>query len=370
MNQSGNKKTVVVGMSGGVDSSVAAWLLLQQGYHVIGVTMQIWQDEEETVQEENGGCCGLSAVEDARRVAYQLGIPYYVMNFKREFKQHVMDYFVEEYLKGRTPNPCIACNRYVKWESLLTRSMAIGADYIATGHYARVEQLSNGRYALRKSATDAKDQTYALYNLTQEQLSRTLMPVGAYTKDEIRKMAQDLGLNVAHKADSQEICFIPDHDYARFIEEQMASENQADRLPGPGNFVDLQGNVIGRHEGITHYTIGQRRGLGLPMGERAFVVEIRPETNEVVIGKGQDVFTDHLVCDKLNWMAIEGLGDEPVKVTAKIRYGHKGAPCEIRRLNDGQVECRFLEPVRAVTPGQAVVFYDGDYVVGGGTILR
>ncbi len=212
------KKKVVIGMSGGVDSSVAAWLLVQQGYEVIGVTMQIWQEDEETAQEE-GGCCGLSAVDDARRVAWQLKIPYYVMNFRSEFKNKVMDYFVEEYLHGRTPNPCIACNRYVKWESLLKRSMDIGADYIATGHYARVEKLENGRYALKRSATDAKDQTYALYNLTQEQLSHTLMPVGDYSKEEIRQMAEELGLKVAHKADSQEIFFIPYHDYARFIEE-------------------------------------------------------------------------------------------------------------------------------------------------------
>lgn len=359
MNQ--NKK-VVVGMSGGVDSSVAAWLLMQQGYEVIGVTMQIWQDEEEMVQQENGGCCGLSAVDDARRVAWQLGIPYYVMNFKREFKANVMDYFVEEYLHGRTPNPCIACNRYVKWESLLKRSLDIGADYIATGHYARVEQLANGRYALRKSATAAKDQTYALYNLTQDQLAHTLMPVGEYTKDQIRQMAEDLGLNVAHKADSQEICFIPDHDYARFIEEN------ADAVPGPGDFVDLAGNVIGRHEGITHYTVGQRKGLNLSMGRPVFVVEIRPETNEVVIGDPEDVFTDSLICDKLNWMAIDGLHGRELQVTAKIRYSHKGAPCIIREIGEGLVECRFLEKVRAVTPGQAVVFYDGDYVAGGGTI--
>lgn len=359
MNQ--NKK-VVVGMSGGVDSSVAAWLLMQQGYEVIGVTMQIWQDEEEAAQQENGGCCGLSAVDDARRVAWQLGIPYYVMNFKREFKSNVMDYFVEEYLRGRTPNPCIACNRYVKWESLLKRSLDIGADYIATGHYARVEQLANGRYALKKSATAAKDQTYALYNLTQDQLAHTLMPVGEYTKDEIRKMAEDLGLNVAHKADSQEICFIPDHDYARFIEEN------ADAVPGPGNFVDLGGNVIGRHEGITHYTVGQRKGLNLSMGRPVFVVEIRPETNEVVIGDAEDVFTDSLICDRLNWMAIDGLHGKEMQVTAKIRYSHKGAPCIIREIGEGLVECRFLEKVRAVTPGQAVVFYDGDYVAGGGTI--
>lgn len=355
-------KKVVVGMSGGVDSSVAAWLLKQQGYEVIGVTMQIWQDEEELVQQENGGCCGLSAVDDARRVAWQLDIPYYVMNFKREFKANVMDYFVEEYLHGRTPNPCIACNRYVKWESLLKRSLDIGADYIATGHYARVELLDNGRYALRQSATAAKDQTYALYNLTQEQLAHTLMPVGAYTKDEIRRMAEEIDLQVAHKADSQEICFIPDHDYAKFIEEN------AESVPGPGNFVDMDGNVLGRHEGITHYTVGQRKGLNLSMGRPVFVVEIRPETNEVVIGESEDVFTDTLTCDRLNWMAIDGLHGKELQVTAKIRYSHRGAPCLIREAGDGLVECRFLEKVRAVTPGQAVVFYDGEYVVGGGTI--
>ncbi len=212
------KKKVVVGMSGGVDSSVAAYLLREAGYEVIGVTMQIWQDEAGTAVEENGGCCGLSAVDDARRVAQHLGIPYYVMNFKKEFRQHVMDYFVDEYRCGRTPNPCIACNRYVKWESLLQRSLAIGADYIATGHYARIAHLPNGRYAVRNSVTAAKDQTYALYSLTQEQLSRTLMPVGEYTKDEIRAIAEKIGLPVAHKKDTQENSFVPDNDYATFIE--------------------------------------------------------------------------------------------------------------------------------------------------------
>ena len=353
---------MVVGMSGGVDSSVAAWLLKEQGYEVIGVTMQIWQDEADEVQEENGGCCGLSAVEDARRVAGQLGIPYYVMNFKREFKEHVIDYFVGEYLRGRTPNPCIACNRYVKWESLLRRSLAIGADYIATGHYARVERLAGGRYAVRASATAAKDQTYALYNLTQDQLAHTLMPVGDYTKEEIRRMAEQLGLNVAHKKDSQEICFIPDHDYARFIQEN------AESVPPEGNFVDQDGRVLGRHRGITHYTVGQRKGLNLSMGRPVFVTAIRPETNEVVIGEEKDVFSSRLVCGNVNWMAMDGLHGGEARVTAKIRYSHKGAPCLIRELGDGRVECVFDEPQRAVTPGQAVVFYTGEYVAGGGII--
>lgn len=241
-------------MSGGVDSSVAAYLLKEQGYDVIGVTMQIWQEEDHFTQEENGGCCGLSAVDDARRVANQLDIPYYVMNFRSEFKERVMDYFLEEYLAGRTPNPCIACNRYVKWESLLKRSMDIGADYIATGHYARIVKLPNGRYSLKTSATQAKDQTYALYNLTQDQLSHTLMPVGEYNKEEIRELAEKIDLRVANKPDSQEICFIPDNDYGRFITDNSSQEIK------PGNFVDEAGNVVGKHKGIPYYTIGQRKG--------------------------------------------------------------------------------------------------------------
>lgn len=356
------KKKVVVGMSGGVDSSVAAYLLKEQGYDVIGVTMQIWQDENPAEVEENGGCCGLSAVEDARRVAEVLEIPYYVMNFKKEFGEKVVDYFMAEYLAGRTPNPCIACNRYVKWEALLKRSMEIGADYIATGHYARAEQLPNGRYAIRNSVTAQKDQTYALYNLSQFQLSHTLMPVGAYTKDEIRRIAEENHLPVAAKPDSQDICFVPDGDYAGFIADRVP-----EKIQGEGNFVSEDGKVLGTHKGIIHYTVGQRKGLGLSMGHPVFVSELRPQTNEVVISDS-DVFRTELVCNRINFMGMEDL-KEPRRLWAKVRYAHKGQWCRAERIAEDKVRCVFEEPVRAVTPGQAVVFYEGEYVMGGGTIL-
>jgi tRNA-uridine 2-sulfurtransferase len=376
---------VVVGMSGGVDSSVAAYLLRKQGYDVIGVTMQIWQDEDICRLEENGGCCGLSAVEDARRVAAALEIPYYVMNFKKDFKEDVIDYFVSEYLEARTPNPCIACNRYVKWEALLKRSLDIGASYIATGHYARITQLPNQRFALQKSVTAAKDQTYALYNLTQYQLSHTLMPVGEFSKDEIRSLAYELKLPVAGKPDSQEICFISDNDYAGFIRDYLqdtdnrkiqsvrgsiiTDKNGNEKGLTPGNFVRTTGEIIGRHQGLVHYTVGQRKGLNLTMGHPVFVLELKPDTNEVVIGGTEEVFSDQLNANNLNFMAIEDLDGE-MEVEAKIRYSHKGAKATIKKTGKDCVVVTFHEPQRAITPGQAVVFYQNDYVIGGGTITR
>lgn len=352
------KEKIVIGMSGGVDSSVAAYLLKEQGYEVIGVTMVHWK--ESGVPDE--ACPSIQAAAEAKEVARQLDIPHYTLDFCREFKTHVMDYFAAEYLRGRTPNPCTVCNRYVKWEALLKRAADFGADLVATGHYARIRLLENGRYALCRAAADQKDQTYALYNLTQEQLAHTRMPLGGYEKPQIRKIAEQIGLHVADKPDSQEICFIPDHDYGAFIEAYQGGDKIR-----PGNFVDRDGKILGQHKGIIYYTIGQRKGLGIALGSRAFVTQIRPDTNEVVLGENEDLFGRTLYASDFNWMGALPPKDR-MRATGKIRYAHKGADCTVSVTTDGLVKCEFDQPQRAMTPGQSVVLYDGDVVLGGGVI--
>lgn len=346
-------------MSGGVDSSVAAYLLKEQGYDVIGVTMQIWQEDKE-YEEREGGCCSLSAVDDARRVANKIGIPFYVLNFRDSFKRNVIDYFIDEYMEGKTPNPCIACNKYLKFDELLKKAQGIGADYIATGHYAKIEE-HNGRYILVKSDDDKKDQTYALYNMTQDQLAHTLMPCGEYTKDRIREIAKEIGLDVHNKKDSEEICFIPDNNHGRYISEAMPGKVKE------GNFVDKEGNILGKHKGIVYYTIGQRKGLGLAMGRPVFVTDINPLTNEIVVGSEEDIFKTDLVCKDVNFIAFDNL-DKPLELKAKIRYSAKPAEATISPLENGKVKVSFKEKQRAITKGQSVVFYLDDLVVGGGVI--
>ena len=349
-----NKK-VVVGMSGGVDSSVAAYLLKEQGYEVIGVRMQFFHAKDTSVQKRE--------TKDAKHVADMLGIPFYSIDFSDVFYKKVMENFAQEYCNARTPNPCVRCNRYVKWEALLQWANKQGADYVATGHYAKIIKLPNGRYTVQASIVGGKDQSYALYGLTQEQLSHTLMPDGEYTKEKIREFAEKINLDVSNKPDSQEICFVPGKDYAKFIEEEMNME-----IPPPGNFVNEDGVILGKHKGITHYTIGQRKKLNLAMGYPVFVSKIKKETNEVVISITGDVYSDRLLCNEINYMGMEEL-TEPRTVLAKIRYADKGTKCLLTKIGNDQIECKFEKPVRAITPGQAVVFYETDYILGGGTIL-
>ncbi len=346
------REKIVIGMSGGVDSSVAAYLLKEQGYEVVGVTMETWQ-EKEGIQS--------SAIEDAKSVADTLSIEHHVIDFKKEFRRDVVDYFISEYQNGRTPNPCIVCNRRVKWQALLTWANEHGSDYIATGHYARIVQLPNQRYCVVPALAGGKDQSYVLYNLTQEQLAHTKMPVGNYDKEQIRSMARSIGISVAEKGDSQDICFIPDHDYAQFIERQTG------RKSIPGNFVDTNGQVLGQHKGLEYYTIGQRKGLGISAPTPLFVQKLRSETNEVVLCKSDELFTKTCVIRDVNYMAEAEISDR-TQAKGKIRYSHQGDDCILSPIEDNRILCEFIQPQRAITPGQAAVFYQGEYILCGGII--
>ena len=358
-----SKGRVLVAMSGGVDSSVTAYLLQSQGYECIGATMKLYNNEDIGVHREKT-CCSLDDVEDARSVAYQMDMPYYVFNFTADFHTEVMDRFVDAYENGCTPNPCIDCNRYLKFDKMFHRMQEIGYDYIVTGHYARVEyDEKRDRYLLKKAVDDTKDQSYVLYMLTQEQLAHVKLPLGGLRKDQVRVIAEKHGFINARKHDSQDICFVPDGDYAKFIEKYTGKKTPE------GDFVDKEGNYIGRHKGIIHYTIGQRRGLGIPAASRLYVCEISPKTNTVVLGDNEDLFSSELEADNVNLISVDSL-TEPKRVTAKIRYRHKEQPATAWQTPDGILHVKFDEPQRAITKGQAVVMYDGDEVVGGGVINK
>ena len=350
---------VIVGMSGGVDSAVCAYLLKAAGYEVIGVTLKTWV----AADGKESRCC---EIDDARLVADQIGIPYYAVNCISEFQRCVIDPFVQAYINGLTPNPCIGCNRYIKWDRMLDFAKSMQAEYIATGHYASVVQLENGRYTVKQADHIAKDQTYMLYKLSQEQLAHTLMPLGKLTKEQVRAIAVQAGISVAQKPDSQEICFVPEGNYADYIEENAECD-----LPPEGNFVDEEGKVLGRHKGIIHYTVGQRKGLGIALGEPAYVKEIRTETNEVVLAPDSSLYSDTVVCGEVNFMSIAPLAvGEKIRCLAKIRYHHTPQSAELEMLDEDTVQIRFDAPVRAVTPGQSAVFYDADRcVMGGGVII-
>ena len=348
---------VVVAMSGGVDSSVAALLLAKEGYDVIGVTMRLWSTpDSQEASPRHRGCCSVEDVDDARRVCQILGVPHYFLNFEREFQAHVVDYFVQEYTRGRTPHPCLACNDKIKFNFLLRRALVMEADYIATGHYARVTQ-EDGRWRLLKGVDATKDQSYILHTLRQEELARTLLPVGWYPKSRIRDIAREGGLPTADKPDSQDICFIPSGDYRAFLQERVA--------PKPGDIVDSQGNVLGTHDGIELFTVGQRRGLGIHSDIPLYVLRVNADRHQVVVGTSEELLSDTLRASSVNYPAGEPQG--PTAVTARIRYKASEVPATLYP-NGTHAVIQFDAPQRAVTPGQAVAFYQGEHLLGGGII--
>ena len=352
---------VMVGMSGGVDSSVAAKVLLEKGYEVTGVTIKMFSSDDIS-DTETKTCCSLSDVEDARAVSYKLGFDHLVFNFKQEFHKYVIDNFIESYISGKTPNPCIECNKHIKFDKMLRRAEELGYDYIATGHYAvREYNESTGKYTLKRPKDRSKDQTYVLYNLTQYQLSKTLFPLADYEKTEVRKMAEESGLVNSRKPDSQDICFVPDGKYGEFIRGKSGAS-----VP-EGNFIDKDGNILGTHKGIIYYTIGQRKGLGIALGKPAFVTHKDSVLNTVTLGSNEDLFTSELTANDVNFISGQ-FPQEPMHITAKARYNQKDEPAVVYPLEDGKVRVVFEKPQRAVTSGQAVVFYDGDIVLGGGCI--
>lgn len=346
------KGKVIVGMSGGVDSTVAAYLLKEQGYDVIGVHMEMWPGENSQ-----------KAIADAERVAKSIGIPFEVLDFRKEFRECVVNDFMAQYQKGLTPNPCIVCNRFVKGQALLEKAREMGAAHIATGHYARIEKHpETGRYAIRNSATAEKDQTYALYRLTQEQLAAMLLPIGEYTKAEVRAMAEKIDGFIAKKGDSQDICFIPDGEYAAFIEKESGVQG------GCGDFVDMEGKVLGQHKGLIHYTVGQRKGLGIAFGKPMYVYGVDPRKNQVRLCENDALFRRTVYAGDLAYMAC-GKFEDGMRFQGKIRYAHKAAWCTVRMVGEDILECTFDEPQRAITPGQSLVLYDGEFVAGGGFVL-
>ena len=349
---------VLVAMSGGVDSSVAAKLLTDAGFSCIGCTMKLYDNEDAGIPKANT-CCSLDDVEDARSVAYRLGMPYYVFNLKDKFAECVIDRFVNAYEHGITPNPCIDCNRYLKFDKLFERADIMDCRYIATGHYARIER-AGGKYVLKKALDETKDQSYVRYDLTQETLARVKFPLGTLRKTEAREIAAEAGLINASKHDSQDICFVPDGDYAKVI------ENRTGKTPEPGPFLDLNGNVIGTHRGIIHYTVGQRKGLGVSADRPLYVLSKDAKHNTVLLGDDAELFSSALLASRVNWIITPPA--EPLRVTAKTRYSQRESAATVTPLDGGAIRVDFDEPQRAITAGQAVVFYRGDVVAGGATI--